>query len=752
MEDSGDALAQKLASAYCPQIDPALFQAIVLDYDLAVPDQVARLCETLDVLKLSAAEQEDLPFDPTGTTNLRNYESTGSPRTETSSGGTFSDVQNWASLENLDVENGDANGDNYGTKESQRAPHFSGMPSAEKAQSLISMFPSITRLEAEGILKDCHDNLSNSMDVLLNLAFIEETQIAGDISQQTAIAQGFGQPLALKSIDGFQATENSKGSKKSRRKKNKQQKQNVVDLAAKATAGPASNKWETGTKDIDFIASRACTLPREKVASTYHSNSMSLCATLRVLANAQAPANTQEIEEDPVLITQVGDLARNYPAIEPTTLVGLIRIANDDISAADELAEALSRRPTLSSVSNIITFVSKPPVIEEDENVAPLSEEDGFAESMDYAQASAAASSHFAARSAALAQASQAARRARSNPLYGGASAYYRDIGNEQRQLAMRHLATASDRLVANQSRNCDLDLHGVNVANAVRISRRSVQDWWDALGDKKYVRGGGRDVHGGFKIICGVGNHSQDRKSHLGPAVWNMLRDEGWRVELERGSMLVIGRERRLISPLRPQIIPLRLTSSFPARSLSSSAKHPRPQAGPKTIRTVSTIPFIGAFFSSNRNTENSSEAMSYPDQRSEDQWRTVLNPEQFRILREKGTERAGTGEYDNHHPSKGVYNCAGCDAPLYTADHKFKSGCGWPAYFDSIPGAVTRHVDSTFGMKRTEIVCSNCGGHLGHVFEGEGYPTPTDERHCVNSISLRFTEDAAKEPKSKA
>lgn len=120
-----------------------------------------------------------------------------------------------------------------------------------------------------------------------------------------------------------------------------------------------------------------------------------------------------------------------------------------------------------------------------------------------------------------------------------------------------------------------------------------------------------------------------------------------------------------------------------------------------------------------------------------------TQVNVEQFRILREKGTERPGTGEYDSHYPSQGVYNCAGCDAPLYKANHKFKSGCGWPAYFDSIPGAVKRHVDSSFGMKRTEIVCSNCGGHLGHVFAGEGYPTPTDERHCVNSISLRFTED---------
>ncbi|RVX73524.1 hypothetical protein B0A52_02412 [Exophiala mesophila] len=137
----------------------------------------------------------------------------------------------------------------------------------------------------------------------------------------------------------------------------------------------------------------------------------------------------------------------------------------------------------------------------------------------------------------------------------------------------------------------------------------------------------------------------------------------------------------------------------------------------------------------------------MSYPDQRSNDEWRTVLNKEQFRILREKGTEAPFTGEYDKHQPTEGVYTCAGCNAPLYKANHKFKSGCGWPAYFDSLPGAVTRHTDSSFGMERTEIVCSNCGGHLGHVFKGEGYPTPTDERHCVNSISLKFHD---KEPEA--
>ncbi|RYO90046.1 hypothetical protein DL766_007322 [Monosporascus sp. MC13-8B] len=133
----------------------------------------------------------------------------------------------------------------------------------------------------------------------------------------------------------------------------------------------------------------------------------------------------------------------------------------------------------------------------------------------------------------------------------------------------------------------------------------------------------------------------------------------------------------------------------------------------------------------------------MSYPDQRTPDEWRAVLSKEQFRILREKGTEAPYSGKYDKFFSDSGVYTCAGCNAPLYKANHKFKSGCGWPAYFDSIPGAVTRHEDNSFGMARTEIVCSNCGGHLGHVFKGEGYPTPTNERHCVNSVSLNFSPE---------
>ncbi|KAN0023573.1 hypothetical protein ACTFIV_007960 [Dictyostelium citrinum] len=123
-----------------------------------------------------------------------------------------------------------------------------------------------------------------------------------------------------------------------------------------------------------------------------------------------------------------------------------------------------------------------------------------------------------------------------------------------------------------------------------------------------------------------------------------------------------------------------------------------------------------------------------------SEDEWRVKLSPAQFKVLREKGTERPDSGEYNKHY-EKGVYNCAACDAPLFKSDHKFSSGCGWPSFYDSIPGALTLHEDPSLpGRPRTEICCSKCGSHMGHVFKGEGFNNPIDQRHCVNSISLKF------------
>ncbi|MFE2432325.1 peptide-methionine (R)-S-oxide reductase MsrB [Streptomyces sp. NPDC059373] len=132
-----------------------------------------------------------------------------------------------------------------------------------------------------------------------------------------------------------------------------------------------------------------------------------------------------------------------------------------------------------------------------------------------------------------------------------------------------------------------------------------------------------------------------------------------------------------------------------------------------------------------------------SYEVEKSDQQWREELTPQEYAVLREAGTERAFTGEYTDT-KTTGVYSCRACGAELFRSDTKFESHCGWPSFYDPADSkAVELIEDRTYGMARTEVRCARCGSHLGHVFEGEGYGTPTDQRYCINSISLRLAPD---------
>lgn len=122
----------------------------------------------------------------------------------------------------------------------------------------------------------------------------------------------------------------------------------------------------------------------------------------------------------------------------------------------------------------------------------------------------------------------------------------------------------------------------------------------------------------------------------------------------------------------------------------------------------------------------------------KSDQEWQKILRPEQFDVLRKHGTEIAGTSHLNQQY-GKGTYVCGGCGAPLFTSDTKYHSGTGWPSFYEPIKGATATSVDNSLFMTRTEVHCSRCGGHLGHVF-GDG-PAPTGQRYCINGVSLNFS-----------
>jgi len=138
------------------------------------------------------------------------------------------------------------------------------------------------------------------------------------------------------------------------------------------------------------------------------------------------------------------------------------------------------------------------------------------------------------------------------------------------------------------------------------------------------------------------------------------------------------------------------------------------------------------------NRDVRNSEIETPAKVVKTDAEWRAELNPAEYHVLRQAGTERPYVGEYTDI-TTEGVYTCRACGAELFRSDAKFESHCGWPSFFTPLAGdAIIERADTSLGMRRVEVLCANCHSHLGHVFEGEGYPTPTDQRYCINSVSL--------------
>jgi peptide-methionine (R)-S-oxide reductase len=141
--------------------------------------------------------------------------------------------------------------------------------------------------------------------------------------------------------------------------------------------------------------------------------------------------------------------------------------------------------------------------------------------------------------------------------------------------------------------------------------------------------------------------------------------------------------------------------------------------------------------------NEDKGSDKMEFPANKTEKEWKEELTEQQYEILRNKGTERPWTGKFNDHF-EEGSYTCAGCGNVLFDSETKFDSHCGWPSFYDALDKSKVKEIqDNSHGMSRTEVVCANCGGHLGHVFN-DG-PNPTGLRYCINSASLDFESDSS-------
>lgn len=409
----------------------------------------------------------------------------------------------------------------------------------QKQEYLKNMFTTLKPFDILFILKKCKGVLCRAIDELLNMSSLEEE------AQQSHD----GQPLIPKGIDGFLSHENGgRGRKgKSKRQSRTSETSRASSAASDLSEDPNGprNIWTTSKEDVDFIFSRT-SLPQKLIKSAYHANAASLPATIRAIA-AESSASFSTLNElDPLIQINIFELKQDFQSVPDSQLFGLLHITRNTPSAARELAEAMlsSPEPVQSGkVAGMVQYVSFNPAHEIDSD-SPRSPSPWT--KIDPAYTRAVAVSHDAAASVAYAKASAAHKRGKSDHLMNGVAAYYAGIARERSKAAKASFEAAADALVASQSTSRVLDLHGVGVADAVRIAQEKVNIWWDSLGDAKYASGGGGPVRDGYRIVTGIGRHSKDGAPRIGPAVSRMLVREGWKVEVGQGEIIVYGKARR--------------------------------------------------------------------------------------------------------------------------------------------------------------------------------------------------------------
>ena len=540
-----DTLAQ-LEVQYCPPLDPALLSAILSDYDLADIKNLEEAKKTLDELKKDALLNEAAEFDPSGTGAAENglldgdrteshADTSASLSRKTDSSGLSNELSSLGFEDDtVDYES------NVGVN--NELEDFDKLDEAAKIQRLQSIFgDQINRYSIQYTLRKCGGNWNAAVEDLLNQAYLLDSKSVANF-----------EAVNNKGVDAF-SEENivrrgRKGKAKNQRLKNTgERRSSSLPGLYDGEQPPVTNKWKSAKEDVEFIASRTG-IATATVFSIYYEKGASMSQTIAALLKASM-AESKRIGLDEVLVaSQAYELGRDFPTISAEYLNVLVRLTYPSTASAHELATVLTSKPKVQNGGGVQIIPRSTPLEEviTDSSWSGVSKKAKSAassrsSSSDMASAAARRDEYALARAAAFSQASAAHRKAKSDRLMGGAAAYYGQVGREYAALSSSASVSATDALVASQSTPTQLDLHGVDVANAVRIAQERVEEWWDGLGEAR-VNGriGAEDRQTGYRIVVGLGRHSEGGRGKLGPAVMKMLKHEGWRVE-SAGAVIVV-------------------------------------------------------------------------------------------------------------------------------------------------------------------------------------------------------------------
>jgi hypothetical protein len=529
--------AHNYQNEYAEELDTSTVLAILSDFDLNDATELASARQILDLLKATSTTEQDSGFDPSGASGAEFQQGLLHNAKDENESVSAKSLQGWRSqtddtslsqdMGSLDLEGSEYSEHAFiGRRENPGSTYTSELDSLDeegKEKTLIGIFPALRPFDVKWTLKRYKGDVSLAIDELMTQSFLEESG-----SRQ-------------RGIEAFSANAVSSQSRKGKGKGKKKRGIRLEEHANSPTKDDIpESKWDMARKDVEFISEKTG-MPLQQVTTMYHQNGASLHDVISAIISAHMSMNLEV--DDPMVQINAFELRQDFPTLQPSDLESLIQITHPSLSNARDLAEAFVSRPATKNGGVQLSFRHAPIDVASSKS-KPAAHNAVYPDlPLDASAAARVAASHRHTRDNAFVQASTAYRKGKSDHLMGGAAAYYSQVARDADARLKVSESQAADALVNSQSSSTQLDLHGVSVKDALRITSDRVEAWWFGLGEDRLI--GGRSVDPGYRIVTGIGRHSEGGRSKLGPAVGKMLVREGWKVEVGPGHLVVRGKAR---------------------------------------------------------------------------------------------------------------------------------------------------------------------------------------------------------------